>query len=338
VNFETDVKFARKIGIELTFVTDTVFNELDRDPHHLGWKALTSAYKRIAELEGMPNANSIYCDPGCVEYPSPIIKSWRQAASWFEQATDIGKMLELTTTHPDQESGMGHIHVDCNIREAAIITADMIGRPYLTWIFATPMGSEYCKSMLSAIISDRKQFGARSWQEFSDFNYPLKDDTVIIINSKNKFNHFNKKSVLKTIDHNGEIIYKPLDWYGNIDYNLLQTKFAATPWRSELGTIEMRFFDSAQDWKQQSEHIAFAQRYVYKLLENSKRYTPAPCVWEKTTNKHLKSQLNQYRNNIDLCISDFKDLITKTLELPWDRYSKYIDDRLVPSFEYGKRH
>lgn len=314
---------------------------MDDNHFHYGWNQATWDYKRAAMAEDLPNAEEIYQDPGCVEYPSPILKSWKSTQAWYEAATDIGRMMGLVPTHYDQESGMGHIHINCSKHDAAVITADAFARPYLTWLFAAPMGSKFCKSTVGSMID-----------EYTLPNYPVIGDKLVnkkkAVVSRNEYfmsiysTHMKPKTtfktvhMLETIDASGKKTTVETD-DGEVDYSLITRRFTAFAYREHLNTVEMRFFDSAEDWKQQAEHVAFAQRYVEQLLKNAKRFTPAPYAQRKATFENLKEMKNQYRDNIDLCIKDFKDLITLTLELPWNRYEKYIEKNLVPAFEYGDR-
>ncbi len=211
-------------------------------------------------------------------------------------------MLELSTTHPEQESGMGHIHVATNARDATIVFANAILHPYLTWIFATQMGSKHCKSSLGALIAE-DCFG---------FKCPGARDPRPAKNS--------------------------YSWYlsSSNSYGIPYSRFTAFAPRQDLGTVEIRLFDSAEDWNQQAEHIAFAQRFVEFSIKTVKQKGPIQYVENGATMKKLVALRNKHRFDIDLCIKDFKSLLEK-LELPFSIYERYIDKNLVPAFEYGKR-
>lgn len=288
-----EVKFAKKIGIELTFIPKVVVPELDESPHNYGWHKLTKFYKAAAVAEKLRGANKIYCDPGCIEYPSPILKDWKTTQEWFEGATDLGKMMELVTTHPKQENGMGHIHISCNAYERSMMIFESVFRPYLSWLFASPISQEFCRSTLGSF---------------------LRSGTDYCVVPR------------KGCDH---------EYHGNSG---VWSRFVAFAPRSDLDTMEIRMFDSAKDWRQQEEHVAFAQRLYALAMKRKPGETILdgfPVVHSNDRLKLLQFRMDCYRNSIDLCIREYKELI-ETLGLPWNRYKRYIDKNLVPAFEHGE--
>lgn len=93
-----------------------------------------------------------------------------------------------------------------------------------------------------------------------------------------------------------------------------------------LDTIEWRAFDSAADWEIQQSHIAFIQRYVALIKKLKTRIHPI---------QHNDDEfLNRYKK-VDICVREFKEFITRTLELSWNEYSWYVDRNLIPKLKNG---
>lgn len=85
-------------------------------------------------------------------------------------------------------------------------------------------------------------------------------------------------------------------------------------WR---GTVEFRFFDCFDSWEQYEESLAFAQayaRWIEKRVERGESFDVKICG--------RKDALEHF-NDYDKCIREFKKLI-KNIELPWNRYEKYV--------------
>jgi hypothetical protein len=322
MNLESSVKFSRRIGIELTFVPNRLVAKLDNDYNSGTWAALAGAYQSLCDLHNLENVDEIGADPGCIEYPSPIFTTWSQARKWWHKATEVAGIMNLTTYHPEQEGGMGHIHVDVTRREAIIVHADMHARPYLTWILATPNGSEYCESLIGSYLLSKKQL-----------DYPL--------GQEKKPRKIHKQGVVTAYTYIDRYYGSQSGRSHESDANISNRNFEACPYRPHIGngTIEWRLFDAAATWEIQAEHIAFVQRYMATLLK-ARKYTPAPFLKDRPQ-KEWKAALTtfhkQYRDNIDLCIKEFKALVVDTLELPWKRYEWYIERNLAPAFEWGKR-
>ncbi len=297
-SIQTD--YFRQIGIELTFVTKKFNKPMNDEVWNDGWDSYCKKYKDQCKNENMDETWRITIDAGCVEHPSPILKSWKESQQWYEKALSIGSKVGLTPYHELQEGGMGHIHMAMTTQEALIMVADMMSRPYLTWILATPNGSHFCQSFL--------HYYTRADGFWGDAIRPLN---------------------LKKIGTNST--------FSRTIAGFPQSRFVLANYNDSFGTLEFRAFDAADSWEMQEEHIAFYQRYVHKILSNSDRHFPVPYNSKKGI-QHLKSMLDGYRDDKDRCIRDFKHLIVDTLELPWDRYSGYVDQNLHSAFEFGLRY
>lgn len=146
-DLQATTKFHKNIGIELTFVPARYNKAMDNNNWHSKWADLAHLYRQKCYNADMTNCMYISRDPGCVEYPSPILKSWKEAEEFYKKATAIAKTMGLTTFHPKQEGGMGHIHMGMTRTQAGMIMSDIALRPYLGWILSSPNGSNYCQSL-----------------------------------------------------------------------------------------------------------------------------------------------------------------------------------------------
>jgi hypothetical protein len=332
-----DISFKRNIGIELTFVPKVIHKKLDANPSHRGWEVIARIYKQNCKVlePTLTGINKIAEDYGCVEYPSPILKSWEEVQSWWTRATRVADLTSLTSFHPKQEGGMGHIHIAVKQEEAVAIIADLAARPYLGWIFATPNGSAYCKSVLSSYITK----GLNPGFSFPVKNEKLKRISVNYVNTNepplytdyywNDTVDENMKTVLE-----GPFMLKANRWIANDD------RFMVACYRPTFGTLEWRAFDAAADWEIQEEHVAFLQHYIAVILEKQKQYPAVPFIKgmrRAAQRRTFSAMREQYRSNFDLCVQDYKALIVNTLGLPWNRYEWYIDRNLKPAFEWGKK-
>lgn len=323
------------IGIELTFVPEVFDKAMDSCTNHRRWAELAMLYKSVVDPLMLGNTEAVHADPGCVEYPSPILESWAYTHTWYRVACLIAKELGLVPEHEDQEGGMGHIHIGLDNTQIAHIHADLLTKPYLTWIFATPNGSQYCKSLARAYIN-----------EHYEPRFPMKESEFAKVGRRQRGNSnvFDTTMSWESFDHNGEPYSQDLSYseqYGNNLHALTADRFSIAPHNSFHSTMEWRAFDAAATWREQEEHIAFLQRYCYKVLSRADSYPSIPFgpgLGRTQRNKTLKSFIDAYRNDKDACVRDFKELIVNTLELPWNRYEWYLERNLDPAFEWGKRY
>lgn len=319
------INFHYTIGIELTFVPEVFNKAMDRNNTHPRWEELAEEYQGLVHPLALGNTEAVHADPGCVEYPSPILETWEHAHMWYGVSCAIAKSMGLVPEHENQEGGMGHIHIGLNEIQIAHIHADLIARPYLTWIFATPNGSQYCKSLARAYMRENKEprfplVGS----EFEKVGRRMRADSTM----------FTTVMTWTSYDWRGQPYMKDL-WHEeqfNNNLHLLTTdRFSIAPRNAYHNTMEWRAFDSAPTWREQEEHIAFLQRYCFKILEGADSYPAAPFgqnLSKLQRDKTLKSFIDAYRNDKDACVRDFKDLIVNTLELPWNRYEWYLERNL----------
>jgi hypothetical protein len=133
------------LGIELTFVPAKYDPVMDGNYWHNDWVKAARRFKRAAaKMDVTMLFDSIYTDPGCVEAPTIPLLSWKEARFTWHTAQAVAKRAGLVSWEEHQETGMGHIHAGIKMAEAKAIQLDLVHRPYLTWIFATPNGSNSC--------------------------------------------------------------------------------------------------------------------------------------------------------------------------------------------------
>lgn len=144
-------------------------------------------------------------------------------------------------------------------------------------------------------------------------------DPVDDINAKTML-HYN------TIDELRDAARRPKSESLEHDMWVLMLKSNILRYDDYYDTIEWRAFDSAADWEIQQSHIAFIQRYVALIKKLKTRIHPIQHEDEEF--------LNRYRN-VDRCVREFKEFITRTLELPWNEYSWYVDRNLIPKLKNG---
>lgn len=308
MNFEHEVDFKNPIGIELTFLP------MNPKPiHHKNfnwfmahepgsWTSLTQALKTAAKARNVPGYRKIYTDPGCVEFPSPILKSWPEAKEWYGQALAAAEVVSLTPYEESQEGGCGHIHMgSLSKHEKSQVYVEAYKRPWLSWAFASPNVSKYCRSIAAMIIeamNDRHSGG-------SYYTYT----------SHGGFERFGNRK-FSNVD---SYIHATL----TVKYGLLSNR---------TKTLEWRAFDSASDWDEQASMIAFYHRFVaYSKAANDGKFSSL----DKALTPHKVKQM--FHKDIKACVKDFKKLISQ-LELSWADYEHLIKLNLEPAFEFGKRY
>jgi hypothetical protein len=160
----------RPIGIEMTFVPEKYHKIYDdgwaNEDGFQGFPSIvsytrkyTNAVEKFIKSEQYSNPlnvdfslHEIHDDPGCVEHPSPILKSEKEAKYWTESVIKIAKSVGLVPFHEDQLSGGGHIHVGglTNIEKNKIML-EAYKHPYLSWIFLDPNSAPDSSSIAGEI-------------------------------------------------------------------------------------------------------------------------------------------------------------------------------------------
>lgn len=279
------------IGIELTFLPKRVTKEMERNNWDERWDELTQEYRKLAVSCDMPRAEKIYQDPGCVEYPSPILQNWKTAEKWYEAATSLGRMLDLEPFQENQASGMGHIHMGIPRHLRGEIVHGIIERPYLTWAFAGPYNHDYCFTPMLHIID------------------ALKIDRLT--------HHYHIDYCIQRAETRLARMFTGADESTHVSHRYMP----ALRVQSDNPTLEWRAFDAAADWEMQEEHIMFTQAMVIFFKNNKQSQLNMSDLF----NSHMT-----HTNNFELCAEKFEKFITKDLKLDWGRYSWYVDRNLEP--------
>jgi hypothetical protein len=227
---------------------------------------------------------------------------------------------------------MGHIHIEMTEFEAALMHSDIVSRPYLTWVMATPNGSKFCKPLARSLGKANEPI-PRLWQAgagFIDRGERLSADSVA----------YDIRRAWIGFDHRNEEYAEQLGECTKNSYNLTRDRFSVAPYNVLYGTLEWRAFDAAADWDEQEAHIAFIQRYVDVILTKTQKFACMPWgngIKKAAHQKVMKATIDAYRNDKDRCAREFKEFIVNTLELPWKRYEWLLARNLDPAFEWGKR-
>lgn len=308
MNFE-QVPFKKQIGIELTFVP------MRPDSYHLNsywdnglrwpgfgvpsWSLLTSRLRSKAKTLKVPGYSKIYQDPGCVEFPSPILRSWEQAKSWYEQAVAAAEKVQLTPYEESQEGGCGHIHMGgLSDMQRRHVIVEAYKHPYLSWFFASPNGSAYCRSIAGQFVTDGKS---------------------------SLYCSAASRSLFDNLD-------TPATYYDNRPRIFGRLAGKTCILSNRPNTLEWRAFDAAADWDEQASMIGFYQRFVdYSQSANAGRFA------DLSPDLMPHKLLLLYRYNAELCIKGFKRLIA-AMGLDWADYKHLVKLNLRPAFVFGKRH
>jgi hypothetical protein len=151
------------MGIELTFVPKKFNARMEKDNLHKGWEVAAGKMRSAMVVAGFYSGRfseespsttkdlvmEVARDPGCVETPTRVLTSWKDAKDVWQKIMKVADSVDLAPrdTGGDAETGMGHIHASMNVRQAKAVMMETLHRPYLSWIFATPNGSEYCGNL-----------------------------------------------------------------------------------------------------------------------------------------------------------------------------------------------
>lgn len=337
------VPFKRPIGIELTFVPK------DPDPWHINprnyigskspsdrsWKQLTALYIAYANAAGLKGTGRIHVDYGCVEFPSPILRSWEQARSWYTDAMGVAELAHVTPYEETQEGGCGHIHmgnVNDKLRRKFLI--EVWKRPWLTWAFVSPNVNWYARSVDRALEGNYP-----SYRRFT--NVPPHFHML-------RYLQYYESRLIQAWFSAQEVQDNYEGFYTAIDASILKSVFAGVfGWKSVITrftdkTVEWRAFDAAASWEEQEAAIAFYQRFMdwtdkLSAKENDGSFRTEYLKAKKADITLAPGSLRAtFRKNMPLCVKNFKHLIDQ-LELPWDDYEWLIDVNLKPAFAWGKR-
>lgn len=365
------VPFKRPIGIELTFVPK------DPDPWHINprnyigskspsdrsWKQLTALYIAYANAAGLKGTGRIHVDYGCVEFPSPILRSWEQARSWYTDAMGVAELAHVTPYEETQEGGCGHIHmgnVNDKLRRKFLI--EVWKRPWLSWAFVSPNVNVYAQSLDRVLEANYD--GYSRYVPTITLGYDNYGNRMLghVDNHISLGPHYRMLRYLQTYENrvirkefsklNGCHVKEVQDgyegFYTAIDASALRHVFAGVfGWKSVITrftdkTVEWRAFDAAASWEEQEAAIAFYQRFMdwtdkLSAKENDGSFRTEYLKAKKADITLAPGSLRAtFRKNMPLCVKNFKHLIDQ-LELPWDDYEWLIDVNLKPAFAWGKR-
>ena len=349
--FVSPKAFKRPIGIELTFVPRNpdpwhlnpknyyLFGEIGPSPSGRSWSDLTTNYRKLATDLGVEGAENVYVDPGCVEFPSPILRSWKQTEQWYNDAIGVGDLLDLVPYEKSQEGGCGHIHMgslDEKLRRQLAIEAWK--RPWLSWVFASPNVTRFTASIDTVFARSVKAFDS----VFASTEDPiLKFDKYIEFygNSLNTNKGVLKKDIQGVKRHVFDLssarcaLLDICPLHVNADFG---SKLSLMCFSEK--TVEWRAFDSASTWDEQKAAIMFYQAFVeYSAEQNNGSFLAEIHRLKDTGTPYKPGSIRmKFTRDKNLCINDFRKLISD-LGLPWADYSDLIKINLNPAFSFGQR-
>lgn len=366
------VPFKRPIGIELTFVPK------DPDPWHLNsrnymygstsptrrsWSQLSQLYRFYAHEAGITKG-SVHADYGCVEFSSPILRSWERTSQWYADAMGIAELAHVTPYEETQEGGCGHIHmgsVDEKLRRKFFI--EVWKRPWLSWAFVSPNVNVYAQSLDRVLEANYD--GYSRYVPTITLGYDSYGNRTLghVDNHISLGPHYRMLRYLQTYENrviqkefsklNGCHVKEVQDgyegFYTAIDASALRHVFNGIfAWKRVITrvtdqTVEWRAFDSAASWEEQEAAVSFYQRFMdwtdnLPKKENDGRFRTEYLKAKKAGITLAPGAFRAvFRNDMALCIKSFKELIVDQLELPWDNYEWLIDVNLKPAFAWGAR-
>lgn len=314
----TNVPFYANCGVELTLVpknpipyhTDiypTTEQKDDAQKRGVLWQQLTNKYKKRAKEAQLPGHSKVYQDPGCVEVPSPILRSWAQAERWYNKAIEIADDQQLTPHDDNQADGGGHIHMDLPLDTMRKVIKQSYHRPYLPWIFLDPQACQWGKSIPAVFAHHATAYS---------YNVGL---------------FLNNKAVRKlfveldqTYDTTAYYVSWPRTSFSTTRAMAITTDELRTMVRinSKYRTLEWRAFDSAATWDEQAAMLAFYHRYA-KLCADAPEFAFTDLSIKEDAPLTV---INRYKK-FSVAHKAFKQLLNQ-LELPYEAYSVFVERNL----------
>ena len=240
-------------------------------------------------------------DPGCVEWSTPVLRSWKEAKAAWEYGHMLAEMFGLREEVEHLGGGMGHIHIACTDDQVIkAIKTDMFFRPYVAWAFCHPSAIHFCSPAYLRPLSVPIGLG--------------------IIPNQNL-------QTMKFIDVNITIQY-PSSAYGTRNSSkTLEFRFfnSADSWEEQYRNLAFV-----------QRYVQFMTEKV-----KQKRQLPCASAkhenWDRRIHHSLRYLVRtQYEDDVERCAREFKEFI-EVLGLPFEDYESLINENLRPQFEWGKK-
>lgn len=263
------------------------------------WYTAVKDFKAIARQSKLPNYNETHSDCGhCIEYATPILRSWKDLDVIWHKATAVAKKVGLRPSAEGATTGMGHIHVGgLSTAEKVRALRDISGRPYVSWALVHPSDDVNAVPMMLGV--------------------PTKNDRPYLYVDGGGVRPWYKKSIGKNPSESTFLPWRKCFIFRcDADYN----------------TLEWRAFDSAENWGEQVAHMALVQRYFSMIRAQDQAQTPMPKLPCAADRK--KTWVSGW--TLDQSVKGWRTFISD-LGLPAKPYEIYIERNMEPRFEWGNR-
>jgi hypothetical protein len=295
------VPFARKAGVELTWsapkLPEAARRNMDEDEMNERFVDILQCYHA---KRGENVYKTVYCDPGCVEIPSPILYSWKELEKFWNFWEPICEGHGLLRAPEHSTGGGGHIHISATEWEQIKIGRDIASRPYLSWVFLHPSDDINATTIANwmDVRWDNERYQMPQWMEPGLTQKGWKE------RAGRNYGQYNQ-------------CYKE-QYHGH--------KESVVSMSNDQG-IEFRAFSGAVDLHEQLLHMAFVQRYV----DYCSNQPTADVPWK---NKFEAAQFLASWKNYDKCELAFMDLILD-LGLDPKAYHEFATCYLKSRFHKG---
>lgn len=288
-----------RFGVEYTFLHPDPTSVLGVIPWIYGYDELATRLKR----KGFEDAHN----DGCLEVPSPIHKSLRDAEVFYKRLIKATRGLNVSPriirvdkrgAETYEGTGGGHVHVEMPKSHRARVSflkqliPIVANRPWLNWVF----------------------------NEFMD------EDNANALIFRSRVLHY---LTIGTFEEDA-LGYRTEDPYIGMT-EMLNSGDYAISLGNLRATVEYRFFDAPRSWRQSKEHIEFALALTKFALKKVKLKAPPEELLPSLVAIGDMGSFGKAYTNVRSVEVLFKELV-KTLGLDWRRYKKYLknfEDRLA---------
>lgn len=225
-------------------------------------------------------------DPCCIEVSSQPLNHWRDLHAFFKLADTYLDESGLKR-HSDVIAGTGgHVNLGLTPEEIFHTQQLLLNHPWVMMAFADPRDDQHP-------LENRSNMDERQNVPGMNLTPPL-------------YRRFSARCSHDYVE----------DWIS------LKNRHPIA-YRDDPCRAEFRFFDIAQTWGMQEEHVAFAQAFAHYASMHPVRSL-----------KRLMSQEAVVGLTLEECLQGFQRTV-HMLGLPWSRYRWYAENNLRLRFEFG---
>ena len=302
------VDFGFASGVELTYVHPM---ESPRDQNEYlengKRKSLMGLACEVLEfhVQVLPMCGGrVHRDPGCVEFSTPVIRSWAGLRQMWDYGLALSDMFGLTPEVEHLAGGMGHIHLEMtSSRVAKSLLVDSFCRPYLAWVFAHPSAVKYCKPR--ACFPDHTRpvpLGMDTetffYEKFVDFHCAARE---------------REPHVWGTTKSRYTMEFRIFDMASTWEEQYLHMAFA----QAYAGFLRNKVASG-----------------IHPVLSYDRAYGTERRAAELQAMNLVRAQ---YCSSPKKCVRDFQELI-EILGLPWKDYQWLTVKNLQEQFKWGEQH